>query len=308
MSESSAAPGASVALPEEDVLTSTSQGAIEGVVVDDSLAPIGNATVSITGSTIIDNRTTVTSESGRFVFSLLDPGTYKLLATGVGYSTGLGFSLVSAGEATRVTISLSERPGKAAYSELRIHKAQLACSIAFVYASAGCGGSYTAAVWGSDTVNDWHQIPAGHKAITFETSWSQSSHSLGQQLVWSTHNIAFAANQTDTTFYYIGDGAGHPPLQKVLVSGQLASSYANKERYPVPESVDGFWLQAQTYFLGDMQTEINQTAPSAVCANAFLGYCSGVGATIQEVVTHYITVFYNAAPENLDLYTAIPDA
>jgi hypothetical protein len=61
-------------------------GGVEGVVKDATGATISNATVVLTGTALIGNKTLVTDGSGYYRFVNLSPGVYTVSASGTGFS------------------------------------------------------------------------------------------------------------------------------------------------------------------------------------------------------------------------------
>ena len=92
--------------PDVVIDEGSSLGAIAGVVVDEAIRPIGNATMSLTGLGAA-GRNTTTDEGGQFVFEDLEPGTYFLHGNATRY-VGLQTSAqVTAGEVARVRMLLT---------------------------------------------------------------------------------------------------------------------------------------------------------------------------------------------------------
>lgn len=85
-------------------------GAIEGVVLDDSLMPLGGASVAIQG-TSIDVETEAT---GRFGFSYLPPGVAVVMVHKAGFGNASQAVDVQVGHVSRVVFTLentaSDRP------------------------------------------------------------------------------------------------------------------------------------------------------------------------------------------------------
>ncbi len=80
----------------------TPQSAIDGMVTDTSLAPLGDATVSILGS----NVRVVTESNGRFRIVDVAPGEITLLVRRIGFEAATAKVRVTEGETQRVSFSL----------------------------------------------------------------------------------------------------------------------------------------------------------------------------------------------------------
>src|SRR5579872_6111742 len=58
---------------------------IQGVVKDSSGASVPNATIEVTGSTLIGNRKVQTDDAGNYRIAALPPGTYTMTVTAAGF-------------------------------------------------------------------------------------------------------------------------------------------------------------------------------------------------------------------------------
>jgi Ca-activated chloride channel family protein len=79
------------------------RGALRGVVQDPAGGPIPGATVTLTGA---EQRTTITNERGEFSFVSLLPGTYRVTAALVGFSTAALDARIVSGRASRIVMTL----------------------------------------------------------------------------------------------------------------------------------------------------------------------------------------------------------
>ncbi len=68
----------------EGVEATATTGVIRGVVVDEAVRPIAGAAITLAGD---DPREATSSEAGAFAFAGLEPGTYFLTTTKIGYSS-----------------------------------------------------------------------------------------------------------------------------------------------------------------------------------------------------------------------------
>jgi hypothetical protein len=68
-------------------IAQTSSGQISGIVTDPSRAPIAGATVTLANELNAGVRTTVTNQTGSFVFASVTPGTYDLSIMNQGFKT-----------------------------------------------------------------------------------------------------------------------------------------------------------------------------------------------------------------------------
>lgn len=86
----------------DDDATAAEVGAIEGVVTDDELAPIPNATVALAKLAI----SVRTDPGGAFLFENVAPGSHVVLAQALGFDQGAKKVDVVAGETARVNFEL----------------------------------------------------------------------------------------------------------------------------------------------------------------------------------------------------------
>src|SRR5579862_7817097 len=81
---------------------------INGLVLDPSRAPVGNAHVNLTRTDSGERRVTSSNEEGYFTFPLLQPGTYNLEIQKEGFTTQFERNLkVETGQITRAEVSLA---------------------------------------------------------------------------------------------------------------------------------------------------------------------------------------------------------
>lgn len=97
----------------QPALVTESTGAIDGLVVDDSLQPLPGALVGIQGQPL----STSTDVAGAFTFNGLAPGRYVLLANALAYQAGSRAVDVTVGEVTTVQIVLAPLPTTVPFPE-----------------------------------------------------------------------------------------------------------------------------------------------------------------------------------------------
>jgi hypothetical protein len=91
---------------------SETTGAIQGLVTDDSLAPLEGAEVALADL----GKTASTDAGGRFAFSQLEPGAYVLAAAKAGYKSAVRRVEVKPGEQAEASFQLIPLPSDEPYS------------------------------------------------------------------------------------------------------------------------------------------------------------------------------------------------
>ena len=81
---------------DQELQATEDTGIIRGVVVDFAIVPVADATVTLTGL----DRSTQTNEAGAFGFDGLEPGTYFLEISKLGYNSTQASTDVEAGTDT----------------------------------------------------------------------------------------------------------------------------------------------------------------------------------------------------------------
>ncbi len=94
-------------LDDPEIVVTETTGGVRGVIVDDSITPLAGVTVMISSGA-----TVTTDETGTFVFSKLDPQTYFILVSKIGYQEVQSSFVVNAGKVTEgVRVQLARLPG-----------------------------------------------------------------------------------------------------------------------------------------------------------------------------------------------------
>src|SRR5688500_3537126 len=91
---------------QEEIVVDDTTGGLQGLVTDDSLAPIPGAQVGLLERT----ERTVTDAEGRFQFSSLEPGRAKLAIQALGYTSYASSVEIVAGEIAEVNVQLTLLP------------------------------------------------------------------------------------------------------------------------------------------------------------------------------------------------------
>lgn len=124
---SSVGAGRAAPAPDAEARFTDETGAVHGVVFDEELRPIPNATVGLRpggsdASTAAASETgferqVVADSAGAFAFSNLSPGTYHVFAVALGFASGTKRVEVVAGKVTETQVLLAQVPSDAPYYE-----------------------------------------------------------------------------------------------------------------------------------------------------------------------------------------------
>lgn len=263
-------------------------GSIRGTVTDDSLAPIAGVDVVLPD---LDLRST-TDEAGRFRFARLAPGSVRVAADAVGFSDVVRDVEVFAGQFVEVHLRLLPEGQQAQYYETYVQTAFVGCSFNGKHPGdpngtgsffAACGVAYYAGLYDVDRFRlDWGLGPLDNvTGLWVESTW-HTTQALGSGLfVW------WNGARSESDFRDILSLTGDNPLR-----GKIE---------------------------GDVLRE-NQGTPHAFCSNPectitsfhyqwadTLGpsYPADAGATIQQRVDDYVSVFhFGALPDD---FSVLPD-
>lgn len=286
-------------------LVSDSQGGIEGTVIDATLLPIPNVVVHLRESSgdAPALKNTTTALDGRFIFELVDPGTYRVSTSAPGFGNVTQLVVVVAGEAAKVRLVLTELPSDEPYVALLIQNGIFNCGVAVIAVSAVCLPTVTGAVLGPHKTALFFPVPVGHQAVVAETDWPNREQVMRN---W------YMNDEKDDNVYdgdCLGDAIGGAILRKDFTPDTTATSYSTlcPEVTVFPPSSQNFTLLVATFYDGAYQREIDGTARPVCDANPAVGYCTGVGVIFEMRYTQYVTIFVNQRPEPLEAYSAVPD-
>ncbi|MBI2078479.1 MAG: carboxypeptidase regulatory-like domain-containing protein [Euryarchaeota archaeon] len=90
-------------VPATEAAVDERSGGIEGTVTDDALTPIRDAEVALDDL----DRTTKTDDAGRFAFSGVPPGRFRVVAGKIGYEAGARAVDVEVGQIAKVSFALT---------------------------------------------------------------------------------------------------------------------------------------------------------------------------------------------------------
>lgn len=170
-------------------------GAIVGVVVDDSLQPIPDASVVLDGQVVA-----TTDSAGAFEFPVVAAGEHSIAASKEGYASSVVRVTVVVDESARVTLALIRNAIADAYHETIIESGLIACAIGYRAPGADpnqsmlnpCAVFFILGIGGLDEIAiDWKIGPLGDDKVGFwaETRWTPAfAFQRGMVVRWVVEN------------------------------------------------------------------------------------------------------------------------
>lgn len=284
--------------PEVDETT----GGLQGVVTDDSLAPISGAMVGL-----LDRKVqTTTDELGRFAFSALDPGRAQFVAQALGFHSYSRSVEIIAGVVTEANVELFPIPVEVPYEVTQIKNGKIFCGLAWRVPPpanglsgvfAACGAVYNTPLSSLDSFVVPFELTSGNisavKTLVFETSWTPT------QVFGSGLRVGWEVYQNITPTYGFTE-----PLRTFATARGGTPLYTSASAEVIEDNVTHF--KPPPEFCG----------PNGPCR--FWGrtfpHASTLGASspadfatyVDQTYTHYVTEFYGEpAPPD---FRAVPDA
>lgn len=200
-----------------DVQATDTKGILLGVVVDEAIRPIKDATVTLNMPGGGKSEKTTDTE-GRFAYGDLDPGTYFLVVKHQLYTEVQASAEVVAGDKDPrvLRVQLERLFAQDPFSELIAFDGYLACSISFPVGTT-CVNDYTRIVGGTvpgcqgGCLRDYNvsktggnireyvsSVGPGWQTLVFEATWVPSFEGLAQGL---TISVSYFTRPTASHFY-----------------------------------------------------------------------------------------------------------
>jgi len=284
-------------------------GAIQGVVVDDSLAPIANALVGIHG---LQEFASSSDQGGAFSFSNVPPGTHTLLAQQIGFEAAAKQVEVPAGAVTTVELVLSPLPSQTPYHQTVDQRGLFGCGSSWrpslgvpgvltVGGIAACGATNIVL---NDTNHDnflllWEtngNDTGSWDAAVFEMEWT-SNQALGNGLAVYWEVDGCSNNRTARFALERGDS----PLRARLGDVELEERLLNITTH----GCDSDDCEEGCDFCNEekcnLQSRVFSDPDTLGSASA-----ADIGVTFQQTYHQHFTEFYHEeGPED---FTALADA
>jgi hypothetical protein len=275
-------PGADDGTPQTDfqdldlVATSTT-GVIRGIVVDEAIRPVANASVTLTPG----DKTAATTGAGTFGFDDLEPGTYFLKVARSGYNATQVSTEVVAGlaEPPIVKVLLVANPQATPYVEVYSFTAFMTCGFSVIASSVGCDTFEQTAEALGDEVYFPLQFTSLPEWIQGELVW-QHTQAAGGMAIWQLAGCA----DTET------DAAG----------SHYCDAPTSQESPALTSVGPDLILENEGSMLSDGVQFNLFGGPMPECNVAFYG----CGVTVNQRYEVYAHVFYNWVPAEGWRFTA----
>ena len=262
-----------------DLVATDTTGVLRGVVVDEAIRPIANATLEVTGTA---QRTATTGPDGVFGFDQLPPGTYFVKATRLGFLPTQQSAEVVAGVADppAVKLLLQRDAGFQAFVEVQQYEGFIECTTSILVL---CG--IPNVLTGQNITND---------RFAWDQSFSDNATHLQAEMVWES-------TQAASPELYFEMEVLHDDCERA--EGSEVGSFLNSTRGPSPIYATVNQSEVRDWDLGQVcpiyMSLFSGGVPGAPCGDAdptgtAPGWCAG--ATLQQRFTMYFHGFYNFMP------------
>lgn len=204
-------PGSTIETSFEDVVATATRGVIKGVVVDQAIRPIADATVELKDQ----QRAATTTADGLFSFIDLQPGTYFVQASKYGFNSTLTSIEVVAGvDPPILNVPLIANPSERPYLEVIKDEGFIGCSAGGQLDYCGLAGELSGSGEGLffKSIELTNGVPSW---IQTELVW-ESTQPLGAELKLNM------MNETDYTLYYRKNVTSTSPLVGTFNAEEIA--------------------------------------------------------------------------------------
>lgn len=254
-----------------DLAATATTGIIRGVVVDEAIRPVANASVTLTPG----DKSATTTIAGAFGFEGLQPGTYFLRVERLGYNATQTSTEVVAGvaEPAIVRVQITSNPSVAPYFEVYSYDAFITCGAAIVATSVGCNTSPDVGEALGDRVYFRFEFTILPMWTQGELVWQQTQ-SAGGAMIWEIVDPNYpGAPQPHTGYRETGPSPALAYINTTVLK--------ENEEWVVGEEGEGNGVQYRIF-----------AGPHPTCT----GVGFGCGLTVNQRMTSYIHHFYNFAP------------
>lgn len=282
-SDPAAEPDPAVDFTGLDLEATATTGILRGIVVDDAIRPLANATVTLRGSGV--EQTAKSTAAGSFGFEALAPGTYFLNASKPGYFTSQTSAEVVAGVAEPPIVKLQLGLDAANLPYFTLHKWDgfLECGLSVI---ALCGAGNTAGPVTNDNFATVMTLDAVPLFLQSEVIWSTTTAASDELWLWHSNGAKPDGSFNGTRNAYAWRQGPSPLVMTSNATEIEESEYGTN---------NDLYLRM---FTGSISGTRNPVDPEG-CYPGEPGpdvYCGGVGYSIQQSFTVYTTAFFGYLP------------
>lgn len=271
--------------PFDDINTSKDKGIIRGIVIDPSITPVADATITLKGT----DTQTRSNEEGAFVFTDLEPGPYFLDVSKTGFESVQASANVEAGVAKPpiIKVQMEPAPELVPFALPATYTGWIACeSLIGIYlqpCDAGTGvfqePDNAFFLPGADRPTD---------AIQVEVVW-QPQQAVGERLtqtLGSCDGGEYCSPFADENFLCQNWGPSTLWCRVTALGGEGNGYFAGAEGLETQGHGKGTGTGVSVHLGADCSLCADPVAPSV-----------GVGIVFEQEVTAYLWSFYNFEPD-----------
>jgi len=223
-------------------------GAVRGVVVDEAIRPVPNATVALSGNHV--NKTVATAADGIFEFDAVPPGTYFLRVTSLLFGPVQSAVAVDAGKVSTPKVQLQHLFAQAPYHESTKFDGFIQCGYSVSGAiSSICVNDYTHFVGPTTCPQCEHLVDSRGTIFTVGAGWQTQV----DEMFWDPSASGTSAEMAETiSFYprvashwYCQAGGPSPVLMRLEVNVTCEQSQGTPQPFP-PEGLNNTYIFAST--------------------------------------------------------------
>lgn len=276
---------------------SETEGAVDGLVTDDSLLPLVDANATLVEPAL----ETLSDADGRFIFRNVPAGTYHLRLSKPGYSTAMLLLDVPAGVIVPITLMLVPAPVDEPYHVTSRVSGQMNCGVAWRVATlsgfdATCSKAEGTPVY---SVVDQSNVRvrllgtnfSATKSIVLETTWTPAQVAATALVVdYRTYYTTAPGGSLPTPSRAVGDARGKAPLRVVVNETRIAEIIKGAALEHCPATGQCSFLARVFPYASTLGSS------SAVDASAYL----------QQRYEHVITEFFGE-PHPEDFTAVVPN-
>lgn len=270
------------AFGELDAQATEDTGVIRGIVVDPSITPVQGAIVTVIGPEM----ETTTNENGAFVFEGIEPGSHFLKAAKPGFSEVQQSVEVRAGVDTPPIVKIQLVPDATTqpFIQAMVYDAYIQCSESLVLVgySGGCSNDFLVE-YGPGELGRTPDFAQS------EMVW-ESTQPLGD---WMNVMYSSAPLPGETLLHNYVEDEGASPLT-IQANQTLMESKGVINEWPLMVRIFNSGLEGT-----DIGRDYGDPRDGDNCVErpALGGCTTGVGATIDQVLTVYSHAFFNVDPD-----------